>query len=384
MVRRTLLALALLTTLLLPSGLDAGIIVLLRDPLDDTDVVRKVQEDPAIRAFQKEVRAFGKRLLQWKERDFQAIFGNARVQPGARYAMMSTEPRVIGMSGRRYADPKLNKDHTESYHVGNTGRLDVYYSLDGVTPVHVHFYLRADKGFIKLDRADKLQARLFWERAAFARVVSETRKRWREVVVWEVDADKQKAQSQGMGSGDLDARLRAMLRWGVQQGYRLDHQPARGDQTPRWTWFLGEKMMAEAYHDRGFKGAAGKPSNFIFYRPDGQRLRDDGGWPSVQMIRWYRPDGTMVRSEHGSQDGDRWKPTGWSWYDKDGKAVRTEFDTNGDGVPDRVLSGEFFARAPTTTLAVERSWAVHPELIPVELRTADDPSRRLPLRKIAP
>jgi hypothetical protein len=173
-----------------------------------------------------------------------------------------------------------------------------------------------------------------------------------------------------------------MLRWGEQQGYRLDHSPAMDKETPRWSWYQGDKLVAEAYHDRGFKGSEGKPSSFILYRSDGTRLRDETGWPSLDMVRWYRPDGTMVRYESGSLHKESWRPTTWGWYTKEGKAVRSEWDTNGDGVPDTYREGAFYERDPGLPLAVERSWAVHPELIPQEFSIPGQSDRRVPLRKI--
>src|SRR5262249_53657773 len=151
------------------------------------------------------------------------------------------------------------------------------------------FYLKVNKDFPKLDRVDKLDKRLAWERPRFAELVNHVDRRWREVVVWEIDTEKEKSQYQGMDSGDFAVKLQGMLRWGQRQGYRLVHQPASGQQTPRWEWFHEGQLMAEVYHDRGFRGAEGKPSCFILYRPNGNRLRDDEGWPSLDYVRWYRP-----------------------------------------------------------------------------------------------
>jgi hypothetical protein len=385
MGRFRLMILSCLAACLLPSATRAVIFRLLRDPQDDAAVVREAQEGKQVIAFRREVEAVTGRMLHWKERDFRALFGKPVAPEEREYAMMCTEARVIGLSGLRYADEKLNKDHTDTHLLGTGGRIDVYYGIDGETPVHVHYYLKVDKDFVKLDRIGNLQKRLAWERPRFGDLAKNVEKRWREVVVWEVDPEKEKVQYQGIDSGDFNVKLKALLRWGEKHGYQLQHRPASGEATPRWEWLHEGKLMAEAYHDRGFKGDEGSPCYFLLYRPDGTRLRDEGGWPSLDTVRWYRPDGkTMVRCEHGSMRQQSWRPTTWCWYGKDGKAVRSEWDTNGDGVPDRYRDDEFYKKDPGLPLAVERSWAVHPELIPEEMSIPGQAERRVPLRKIKP
>src|SRR5262245_44964907 len=137
MPRVRLKILACLVAFLFPSTTRAVIFLLLRDPHDDREIVRQVQEDRKVIAFRKEVEAFAQPLLQWKERDFHALFGKPVNPKEDDYAMICTEARMIGLSGIRYADAKLNKDHTDTHLVGATGRIDVYYDIDGETPVHV-------------------------------------------------------------------------------------------------------------------------------------------------------------------------------------------------------------------------------------------------------
>src|SRR5262249_15244973 len=162
------------------------------------------------------------------------------------------ESRAVGLSGIRYADPKLNKNHTDTHHIGDVGRIDVYYGIDGETPVHVHFYLKVDKGFTRLDRLESVDKRLCWEQAAFSKVVKHVEKRWREHIVWEIDAEQETKLNQGVDSGDYTIKLQALEAWGKQCGYRLDHRAAKGKQTPRWSWYQGDRLMIEVYHDRGF------------------------------------------------------------------------------------------------------------------------------------
>jgi hypothetical protein len=370
---RTICVLGLFGCFLLPAASHAVIVLILDDLVDDRDVVLKAQEQAAVAGMRKQVQAIRRRLLEWTARDFQAIFGKpARAVRTKGYAMMCCEPRSIGLSGLRYADEKLNKDHTESYAIEKVGRLDVYYGLDGETPCHVHFYLEMDDHFVKLGRVENVERRLAWERPKFNKMVDWLERRWNEVVVWEVDLERERKEYQGIRSPDFDVKLNAMLRWGEQRRYRLQHWPAQKQADRRWYWYDGDRVMAEVMG-----------TYCIFYRHDGRtRLRDETGM-SLQMIRWYRTDGTMVRLEMGNAVSGTWQPTTWCWYDKNQEGIRTEWDTNGDGVPDAFRKDAFHERGPRLPLAVKDSWAVRPELIPEAFRVPEEPERRVALRKIS-
>src|SRR5439155_26388156 len=58
-----------------------------------------------------------------------------------------------------------------------------------------------------------------------------------------------------------------------------------------------------------------------------------------------------------------------------------ERDDNGDGIPDWYGTGS--NDKGRRLRALDQSWAIYPELIPVESRIPDQPDRRVPLRKIA-
>src|SRR5262245_10820883 len=137
MLRLKAVALAALLTALLTGPSQGGIIYHLEDPFDDPGVIRAVQGNPVMVAFGKEVRAFEKRLWKWKERDFHAVLGKPRAGAKKAEAMFSTEPRALLLSGLRYSDPKLNKDHIDTHAVGDAGRIDIWYGIDGETPVHI-------------------------------------------------------------------------------------------------------------------------------------------------------------------------------------------------------------------------------------------------------
>jgi hypothetical protein len=213
--------------------------------------------------------------------------------------------------------------------------------------------------------------------------VKEVNRRWRQVVVWEIDAAKEKAQSEGLESADFKIKLRALERWGKEKGYTLNYEPPERKVPASWRWYHGEVLTAEARHNRGLKAGEPTPCDFAFYRPDGSLLRDETGWPSLQMIRWYRSDGeTFSRVETGSLHDGAWRPTEWCWYDRLGQIVRNERDSNGDGIPEVHGASDLADQEPRIPLSVDHSWAVNPELIPMDLRNPGQPNRRLSLRRI--
>ena len=148
--------------------------------------------------------------------------------------------------------------------------------------------------------------------------------------------------------------------WGKDNGYTLDYEPPGENRPASWKWYHGANLIAEARHNRGLKGNKAVPCDFAFYRPDGSLLRDETGWPSLQMIRWYRPDGeTVARVETGSLHEGAWRPREWCWYDRHGQIVRNEHDSNGDGIPDVYGRSDLASEEPQTPLSVDHSWAVN-------------------------
>jgi hypothetical protein len=368
---------------LVPAASRAIIIVPTHDPHDNRDVINQVTGTPRVVAFRREADALRKRFLQWKERDFAALFGRS-VRPNTLGdALLTFEARALGLSGLHSSDPSDNKDHTEAYRVADLGHLVVYFGHDGQRPVHLLFYLKIDKDFPKLDRVENLERRLAWERPRFARLIREVERRWRKTVGWEIDPDEEKARSQGLESGDFAVKLRAVERLAAERGYTLRYEPPRPDTAPSWSWYQRDVPMVEAHHDRGYTGEKATPSEFRFYRPDGSLLRDERGWPSLEMIRWYRPDGErMAFVEVGALRDGAWRPRTWTWYDPGGKLVRQEADSNGDGIPDVRGESNLIGQERYVPMAVELSWAVNPGLIPERLRNPGQPERRMPMRRI--
>jgi hypothetical protein len=105
---------------------------------------------------------FNNRLRQHKEADIEAMFGKPMPKADWTFAMPVAQPRGFGMSGLRHVDEKLNKDHKGFYLVGTFAALEIYYTLDGVSPNVILHHFRVDDTFPRLTK-DNLRERLRWE-----------------------------------------------------------------------------------------------------------------------------------------------------------------------------------------------------------------------------
>ena len=368
-----------MTLILFVFGLFAGnasasILIFLGDDFDKVKQVVAAANDPAVKTYSADLDRLKQRLRLLKERDVIALFGKPVPQPAKTFAMPVAQPRGLGLSGLRHTDPKKNKDHDEFYRVGDTAGLRIYYALDGVTPTAIVVYFRADNSFPKLTR-DNLKDRLGWDRMRLKQFTEHLDRRRAAVFVWEVDPAAEKKLYRDDFSRDAKAKLAAWKASGKKLGLRYQHEPG----THRHRWYRPDGTLArEAYAGHG----RSVPTTFIWRHKDGKSefRSENGGNLTITSWRWCRPGTTHnIRYETGDSSGH---PSHWSWYDTKGKLVRSEWDSNGDGVPDR------FAEDPEgkvdKPLRVEQSWAVHPRLIPKECRIPDQPERRVPLRRIAP
>jgi len=355
------------------------------DPYDDEKVVKSVAADPEVVAIRAELDALCERMSKWCKHDFETMFGMAKGPIEESHAMFLCEPRVIEVSG-------INLDQrVRALHRLKAGWIEIeYFSPDHDTPSRIDFWIKADADLPKLDRARVLRKRLAREREILAAMKRELERRWREINVWEIDTDVRRTQFQGIDSGDFKEKLDALAELGKASGWRLEKKPATEMTSEIWNWTKGDALMGEFHHGRGIRRDKLHCTLFVRYFDDGWEREE--GWPSLRHVRWQRgthengrwkDGGQKVRDEYGVLENGQWRPEIWIWYDKDG-AVRSEWDANGDGVPETYLPGDHFSRkgAATFALPVEQSWAIHPELIPPECRIPGQDARRVPIRRI--
>jgi hypothetical protein len=370
---------------LLATEARAVIIESLSDECDDEKVIRDAFDLPRVRASREKLNGFTAQLLRLKERDIVAIFGRDRTKPAKRFAMPVAQARGLLLSGFRSKAPKPKKDHTDLYLIGDYAAIEVryywswelYQGTSGDTPYVILVYFPADDTFPKLTERN-LDQRLASEQERFQKLLDYFEERKAEVFPWEVDPEEEKKLYEGEFTRDRKAKLELWKEAGKKHSWRMKIETFTGGGI-RYAWFGADgKYIREAGPSR----ADALPDSFIWRHPDGiheyRREEYHNVTGHLQWLRWERPDGGNIRFETFNAEDHA---VSWGWSDKDGKSGRAELDENDDGIPDVFLTGNRDkGRHP---LPLEKSWAVHPELIPPECRIPDQPDRCVPLRKVA-
>ena len=129
-------------------GAARGVIfTFLTDEFDDRETVQAAHDDREVQSLGKEMETLKGRIRRLKERDIEALFGAPVPMRTKTFALPVAESRGLTLSGLRYKDAEKNKDHTEFYKIGESAGMEVYYSLDGISPTAILFYLRVDQDF---------------------------------------------------------------------------------------------------------------------------------------------------------------------------------------------------------------------------------------------
>jgi hypothetical protein len=359
----------------------AGLHMILQDDYDDVGIIgfaEEIREHKDVVQFRRKLYDFKKKLYPLKEHHFIALFGKSQAQPKT-YAMPVAQDRMILLSGLRSADPNENKQHHEFYVIDKIGALGVWYNGGGVSPEDVVFYFLADKDFPKLTN-DNLAKRLAWDEDHLKKLVAHFEKRMIEVFPWEVDQMELAKLHEGDFSIDAKTKLEAWIESGTKFGYRYEH--AEGSN--HWFWYRANGKLARSA-SRGAKD--GPPRWFVWHHEDGnsearsEEIFHSRNGELLISRNWYQPS-SKIRIRHDSTNS-------WYWYEKNGKGVRTEWDDNGDGIPDWYMTDEenvqnaFYKDDKTNRkpLKLEDSWAINPKLIPEESRISDQPDLRVPIRR---
>ena len=351
------------------------------DECDDVTEIRAVASEKDVVAFRKEIDAVRARLLKFKERDIEALFGESIPKPEKTYAMPIAQHRGFGLSGRRYGDAERNRDHTEFYVTGQAA-LEVYYSIDGTSPSCILIYFRADETFPRLT-GDNINERLAWDRIRLDEFKTQLEQRRSKVFVWEVDVKKEKDLYAELFQLDLKSKLDAWTAHGEQSGYQLRIRKDSDGRSSRWKWYdKAGKLVLEARCEGKVDTL---PRSFRWYHADGRSVRRTeytGGQKSITCWWWCHAGSTSRFRSEFSQLG-HWRPDRWSWGGGDaGDVHRQEWDDNEDGIPDWFSeSGDGYVQRH---LPPSDSWALHPRLIPQAYRIQNQANRCVPVRRIVP
>ena len=348
------------------------------DEFDDSAAIAAVSSEAHVLECRKQIDALSARLLKLKARDFVALFGSAIRKPQGVYAMPVAQPRGIILSGIRYLDEKKNKDRVEFQAIG-ANAIEVYYSINGVSPSLVRFYSRVDNTFPRLTQHN-LEERLAWDAARIKEMTAEIETRRAKVFVYEIDTEKEKELYAGVYRLDIKAKLDAWLLDGQQKNLRLD-RPEDADGISRcWLWYRPDGTLAREARCGDAKDAL--PNDFRWHYEDGQSVCRTEYGPGQTFLTcwwWCRPGSSeRFRCEFVKEGHER--PGQWCWGGGEGTFNRQELDDNDDGIPDWFSeAGDGYAQHP---LKPGDSWAVHPNLIPQAYQIPDQPGRCVPVRRI--
>jgi hypothetical protein len=260
----------------LTSTASAGLFTGLYDDVDDTFLVDAVSGQEPVTKFAKAINAFQKTLWTYKEKEIEKLLGKPAQRAKKAYAMPVAQPRAFWMSGLRYADSKLNKDHVAFYPIEDFAGIEVWYGIDGETPRIALLYFKVDKSFPKLK---KVEGKAAGEPAKKGAV---TRKHTIDVDHW----NKLKA---GMNKQQI-AQL-----FSAPAG---DYAPGTDYVTRSWGWCRGSD--AKVYETLGWRSEKGRvvvafdeKENFVtseFYFPGRDPVTN-----IAERLRWDRTKFNRVK-----------------------------------------------------------------------------------------
>jgi hypothetical protein len=378
---------AVTALLLFPRPCPAPVIIML-DTSSDPKLTDAAWKDPRGAAQRALIDELTRDILRLGDEDRAAILGpDVGPLPPGKYDLPAGGYRSVTVSGLHVEGEPCRP---ETHHLlGDAGAVVLYFGFSD-SPQTVVVYLRDGARHLSVDRRrvgplapDALvNRRLEWDGRQLDRVVRLFRARWRERFPHELDTEAERRGADPERSADVPAKLAAWVERGRRRGDRLDEaDDGKGGRTYRWSDRAGRLVRRAVLPEQSPYRYTGW-EEFVEYHPTGRPARREYGQRSkIWGVEWFREDGTPVRREAGSSEGGVWRPHEWAWVNPVGVPVRTEWDTNEDGVPDRYDDHDAGGLGPQR-LSVPESWAVHPERIIPEFRTGDD--RGLPVRPAPP
>jgi hypothetical protein len=142
--------LSMLVLLAIASVGQAVITIFIHDPADDSELMDAVSGQKPVKEFADEIAALEKSLLANDEAGIEKLLGKPAPKLNKGFAIPVGHPRAFTISGLRYADEKLNKNHTSYYLIGDFACVEVHYGVNGTTPQFAVLYFKIDNSFHKL------------------------------------------------------------------------------------------------------------------------------------------------------------------------------------------------------------------------------------------
>ncbi|MFO0806315.1 MAG: hypothetical protein U0791_24690 [Gemmataceae bacterium] len=367
---RFIALLALLVLLVAPPAGNAAVFSYLNDPRDEPEEFLKAAANhPQAESLLHEIHRLSQRIYG-REESLPATgwVGVQKLPSGL--SLPAVFPRQAFYSGIMIPGapprPPMPWQQQRYYLIGDAGAIELIPDLRGGIGVVV-FLLPVDDDFPR-----GLDARLEWDRTRFLRLRRQILTDLGEYTPWQLDRSRPSGWTMMPGATSLVEEFRLRLAdWS-----RIE--PARTRRLPDAHSPNGGKMLARTWTDgNGFRTREARRLNvgdssstfdwaqvLIEYMPSHPvacSYHFDGG-PSV---RWFDKDtGRRVREEWGQFHEGRWQASQWIWLAEDNKRLRTEFDRDDDGIPDHFTLHP--SGADPVRMDMADSWAVNPELIPLQ------------------
>jgi hypothetical protein len=133
----------------------AVIFLVIDDPVDDRELVDAVSGQKPVKEFAAEIKALEDTLLANDKAKIEQLLGKPVPKPGKDYAIPVAQHRHFGVSGIRYGDEKMNKDHTDYYAIGDFAGVEIRYGINGTSPQFAVLYFKVDDTFPKLKKVEE-------------------------------------------------------------------------------------------------------------------------------------------------------------------------------------------------------------------------------------
>jgi hypothetical protein len=132
----------------------ATIHLMIHDPIDDGGLVTAVSGQKPVKEFAAEIEAFERAMTANDIEKIEKLLGKPAEKLAKDYAMPVAQSRGFMISGIRYGDEKMNKDHAAFYPVSDFAGIEVWYGIDGKTPQLALLYFKVDGTFPKLKKVE--------------------------------------------------------------------------------------------------------------------------------------------------------------------------------------------------------------------------------------
>ncbi len=136
----------------------AVVFLRIHDAVDDFVLVDAVSGQKPVKESAAKVRAIQKIVIANDVEKNEKLFGKPVRRHPDNYAMPVAQSRSFMISGIRYGDETMNKDHTDFHPIGDFAAIEIHYGIDGKSPSFALLYFKMDKAFPGLKKVEDKDA----------------------------------------------------------------------------------------------------------------------------------------------------------------------------------------------------------------------------------